>query len=422
MHPYEYIKYTTYCLVITSVFLNFPHPQKLPLSKGLFELSNDYFPESIQWVELSHETSNCHVRMEFIHDKFLSQGTQLILESTQWLSHQSGSSYLDQHLHCASGKIFLNQKQVHIRQIMVKETVVSNLRKVISELLKQNLSSIHSAYAHALFLGVSQQLPRIDRDYFKDFGLLYLLAISGFHVQYLYGNFTRFLYLIPGSPLVKKSLVFLIFSLFIPIAGAGPAVFRAVLSQGFQLLIQWSEVPLKKSSQLLWLACVLLIIEPRWILHLGFQLSFMATWGIQQFTFIKSPWSSLTISLRAILATWGLMGVHFGSLSLMSIFVQIPTAIFITLTMTLSLMIIPLKSISLYCAPASQGLYREYFAHLESLFMILHGIQIKLFELLKPWNNFFFWSDFLSHLTQGFYWILWASHFITIIKMKGKEY
>lgn len=415
MHPYEYIKYTIYCLVFTSVFINFPQPHKLPLSKGLFKITHDYFPSKTQWIELSHGSSNCHIRMEYSQVAFLSKGSQFILESTQWLSQREEHSLIDKYLNCASGQIFISKKDVIIHEVRSNNDLISNLRVKISQQIKHHLDNIHAAYAHALFLGVSHQLPKADKGYFKNFGLLYLLAISGFHVQYLYGNFTRFLYLIPGSPLLKKFLIFMIFTLFIPIAGGGPAVFRAVLAQGFQLFIQLSEIPIRKSSQLLWLAAILLIMEPRWILHLGFQLSFMATWGIQQFTFIQSPWNSLSISLRAILSTWGLMGIHFGSLSLLSVFVQIPTTIFITLAMTLSVIIIPLKAISSYYE--STQIYRDYFAHLESLFMVLYGLQIKLFVVLQTWNKHFIWNNFLRGVTHGFYWILWGLHFVYVLNL-----
>lgn len=116
------------------------------------------------------------------------------------------------------------------------------------------------------------------QDLFIKVGLVHILAVSGFHVSLW---LTSILFLTKGfSP--KIQLIIGIFSLLIyPIfTGFYPSVLRAIV-MGVAILIGIvGDRRINSLVSLLLAGTILLLINPLWIWDIGFELSFLATFGL----------------------------------------------------------------------------------------------------------------------------------------------
>ncbi|MBV6624572.1 MAG: ComEC/Rec2 family competence protein [Rivularia sp. (in: Bacteria)] len=121
-------------------------------------------------------------------------------------------------------------------------------------------------------------LPYHTRDLFVEAGLAHSIAASGFHVSLILGlvlgftkRFTRKTQFICGC---------LALILFLGLTGFQPSVLRATI-MGFAALIGIGlKRKVKQLSSLTIAATILLLVNPLWIWNLGFQLSFLATFGL----------------------------------------------------------------------------------------------------------------------------------------------
>jgi competence protein ComEC len=116
------------------------------------------------------------------------------------------------------------------------------------------------------------------QDNFRLTGLAHTLAASGFHVSILLGLLLYLTSSWDSSP----RLLTIALSLFIyaGITGFSPSILRACL-MGLAVVV---GIVLDRSvnvyGSLLLAGVILLIINPLWIWDLGFQFSFLATWGL----------------------------------------------------------------------------------------------------------------------------------------------
>jgi competence protein ComEC len=126
--------------------------------------------------------------------------------------------------------------------------------------------------------GKAIDLPYDVRDLFVQAGLAHALAASGFQTSLILGvilQLTR-----RTNKLTQISLGGLGLITFLFLSGFQPAVLRAVI-MGFAVLVGLAlEKNVKQLGSLLIAATLLLLLNPLWIWNLGFQLSFLATFGL----------------------------------------------------------------------------------------------------------------------------------------------
>jgi competence protein ComEC len=121
-------------------------------------------------------------------------------------------------------------------------------------------------------------LPFEVQDGFIQAGLAHALAASGFQVSIL---LTMVLWLTQGANRSVKLGVGAIALLgFGALSGFEPSVSRAVLMGLSGLVALVLGQKMKPVPMLILIAFVMLVVQPLWIWHLGFQLSFLATLGL----------------------------------------------------------------------------------------------------------------------------------------------
>lgn len=121
-------------------------------------------------------------------------------------------------------------------------------------------------------------LPYHILDSFQKTGLAHVIAASGFHVSLL---LTVILVLTKSqSPQIKFICGLISLLIYLCLTGFYPSVLRAGLMGVAVLIGIITEQRIKVSASLLLVATILLLINPLWIWDLGFQFSFLATWGL----------------------------------------------------------------------------------------------------------------------------------------------
>lgn len=168
------------------------------------------------------------------------------------------------------------QKTRHYYTYKIRNRIVSNLQK--SGFGQNELSVLH-----ALILGHQQDIsPEIIQAY-QYAGAIHILSVSGLHVAYIY-LFLNFIFkLIPNTKKGKVlKLILLLVSLwgFALIAGLSPAIVRAVTMFSFVSFGTFINRNTNIIHTLLASMLFILLCNPSFLYEVGFQLSYLALFGI----------------------------------------------------------------------------------------------------------------------------------------------
>ena len=175
-------------------------------------------------------------------------------------------------------------------------------------------------------------LPAQIRNLFVVGGLAHILAASGFHVSLLLGVILRFTQFVDEKKQLTIGVVVLLF--YVGLTGCSPSVIRAVLMGIAILIAKASQAKIRPLGALLFVAVLILLVNPLWIWDLGFQLSFLATFGLVfslPAIIKKLDWlpptiaTAIAVPLAATLWVLPLIIYTFSKVSTYSIFVNILT-------------------------------------------------------------------------------------------------
>lgn len=154
--------------------------------------------------------------------------------------------------------------------------------KIRQRIIKAQVSGLGSPIGElvsSMVLGRrAVDLPQDIRDRFIKSGLAHILAASGFHVSLLLAVVLKV-----TNRFSERSQFFIGLStliIYVGLTGLQPSVIRAsIMGVGalVGLLLDRKVIPL---GSLLLAATILLLFNPLWIWDLGFQLSFLATFGL----------------------------------------------------------------------------------------------------------------------------------------------
>ena len=201
-------------------------------------------------------------------------------------------------------------------------------------ILKAQVGALGSPYGtlvSAMVMGSQAvDLPPKVRQDFAQAGLAHTIAASGFHVTLLIGCV---LWLTQGrSPVVQGMSGFLSLIGFLGLTGPQPSIVRAVIMGSAGLLGLVLQRRAKPLGILGLAGILLLLIRPLWIWDLGFQLSFLATFGLittatplsQRLDFLPPRISSiLAVPIAAMIWTLPILLYQFGVFSPYSLAVNV---------------------------------------------------------------------------------------------------
>lgn len=302
--------------------------------------------------------------------KQLKPGSQIIFEQSSKSIENRGNPYEFNY------KKYLGKKHIY-RQVYLKsenwklagyrnntpllwaETIRDKLLKIYHN---QNIGAKETEIFSALTLGYKRELDQETKRIFSSAGAMHVLAVSGLHVGILFYLFSfcfgflqkrktgRFFY-------VLLAIGFLYTYAFI--TGLSPSVLRACTM--FSLIIIASNINRRTNiyNTLATSAFLLLLINPNNLFETGFQLSYIAVYGI---VFLQPRlaglwpiknkvglffWNLTTVSIAAQIVTFPLSAYYFNQFPtyfLFSNLVVIPAAM---LLIPLGLCLLPFSQIPL---------------------------------------------------------------------------
>lgn len=173
---------------------------------------------------------------------------------------------------------------------------------------------------------------------FINSGLLHILAASGMNVALIYGIwfFILIRLRVPFKITVTSGILVIIF--YALMTGLGPSVIRAAFMLIFILIGKLLDRDAHSISLLSLVALMMLVYNPAYINDIGFQLSFVVTFGLllsapAVFDKVKLPvWLSGAIFIPLIAQIWvaPIQMYYFNNFSLYSVFANILSVPFVT--------------------------------------------------------------------------------------------
>lgn len=193
--------------------------------------------------------------------------------------------------------------------------------KLVALLAATKLEKEERSVVSALTLGYRTELEPETRDYFASTGAMHVLAVSGLHVGLIYLIISSLLSGINrgkiGSAVYPATLIIFLWT-YAFITGFSPSVQRATVMFSFVIVGNILRRPVNIYNSLSASALVLMLYNPDVIFEVGFQLSYLAVFGIVllqppmanmlklQNKMLKWAWSLFTVSVAAQLATFPL--------------------------------------------------------------------------------------------------------------------
>lgn len=217
-------------------------------------------------------------------------------------------------------------------------TLRDNLEKIFDQTMTKN----HAVILKGLLFGTRGEIPRDVQQAFNETGLVHILSVSGYHVGLVAALVIALLRLAraPVQYTAWITIPVLIFYAFM--TGLGPAVLRSTLMAILLLLAHHLGRPQDWPTTLAAAAGFILILNPLSLYDIGFQLSFVATWGLLYLIprindlLPKLPSSIsllITVPLAAQAATLPLVVLYFNLVSPVSVLANLLTTHLVVLVM-----------------------------------------------------------------------------------------
>lgn len=206
---------------------------------------------------------------------------------------------------------------------------------------REEIISVHSKYLKTPNLEILGGIvfgddavspPQNIKKSFINSGLLHILAASGMNVAFIYSFFFMFMSLFKTPFKVKVSLGMIMVVIYSLMTGLGASVIRATCMLLFVLVGKLIDRDAHSISLLSFVALLMLLYNPLFINDVGFQLSFIVTFGI----LIMSPiipvfknklgnFLAGTIAIPIIAQLWviPIQIFYFSNISLYSVFANI---------------------------------------------------------------------------------------------------
>jgi competence protein ComEC len=160
---------------------------------------------------------------------------------------------------------------------------IYQLRAAAQRSLQAHLSPDSYAVASALLLGIKDGLSADLREAYSQTGATHVLAVSGLHVGIIFQILTILLGWISKTPAFQRKnqiAILLILWVYAGLTGFAPSVLRAVLMFSLVAVGRILNRDSNIFNTLSISALFLLIANPNFLFEIGFQLSYLALFGI----------------------------------------------------------------------------------------------------------------------------------------------
>lgn len=227
--------------------------------------------------------------------------------------------------------------------------------KLLERLKEEGVEGDAYAVVAAMALGDKSALTKELRNVYSVTGASHVLALSGLHLGIIY---TLISFLIVGRRWQTVSQLFCILSIwaFVFLVGMSVSVVRSAIMLTVYALLSLGHRDKMSVNTLAFAAMVMLLVNPRSLFDIGFQMSFVAVLSIllwlpvfmgvfserflMEHRWVKWCWGMVAVSVAAQTGVAPLIAYYFGRFSsyfLLTNFIVIPAA---TLILYLSLVVL----------------------------------------------------------------------------------
>ena len=227
----------------------------------------------------------------------------------------------------------------------------------------------HSDILRAMTIGESSAVPKETRARFAESGIAHILAVSGLHVGILTMLLMLLIQPVPVSKPGKYIIVITFLAIYAGICGFRPPVTRSVVM--FALVVGPVMFERRKNVENSLFVSLLIILacNPESLFGPSLQLSFAAVWTITTFytplfehlpvkikrsnRFIRYTAGLLLVSMLAYAGTAPVVAMHFGSIPLYGIIVNLPGVPLAFLTVALGTASISMTALGFVVSPVA---------------------------------------------------------------------
>lgn len=257
---------------------------------------------------------------------------------------------------------FLNQNHVVILGTNSGNRLVKyaiEVRKKQVEIYRKIIKNNEAfAVASTLVLGYRSDLSKDTLAAYSKTGTIHALSVSGMHVGIIYIFLNWILFFLEHNKrlkILKISLIGSIIWYYALLTGFSPSVLRSAIMLSVYIFAKSFNKNSNSYNILAFTAFCLLIYEPFLIWDVGFQLSFLAVFGliylqpkIYKWYYFKNKWadklwSTVALSIAAQVATFPLSIYYFHQFPLYFIFSNLFILLPLTLMMYLGIVILLLR-------------------------------------------------------------------------------
>lgn len=229
------------------------------------------------------------------------------------------------------GKMYPDEMRYTVKDTSLF-SVLARMRAGVHEVLDEILPPTESGIMKAMLTGNREDIPEDGYRLYTEAGVVHILCISGLHVsmlalytalitEKLFGRSRRF----AAAVTMLASLLFLVFIGFTPSAVRAVTMISVVMAGRilFRVHDRYNDMAI---------ACLLILMaEPLYLFHVGFQLSFITVLGLcvasekmeqkkkKERNISDRLKDSLRFSVYAFLFSFPLIAYHFYSVSLVGI-------------------------------------------------------------------------------------------------------
>lgn len=293
---------------------------------------------------------------------------------------------------------------------------VYDLRQKLIHHVKRLVGKETAAWLTALVIGDDSSIDEDTIDLFQRWGLSHILAISGLHVG-LIVSIVYFLFI--KCNLLTKEKAQWVMIIFLPfyalIAGGEPSVWRACVMLMLFIILNKLKVQFGSTDVLSIVFLLLMLADKYMVYHVGFQFSFLVTFGIllsrHWLSYTSSPLlQMLQISFVAQMIIFPLQVVYFYMFHPLSIILNLLVIPYFTL------FVIPFMFFLLLLSPilgAMTSVADIFFTKIHHLFLsLLHGIDTYFYHPLTVGSisvvgallYFILFLLFMNRLQQKRHW------------------
>lgn len=293
---------------------------------------------------------------------------------------------------------------------------------------KQPFSKEVLAVIKALLIGQRKDLSNKIKTAYSKAGVIHILAISGLHLGillYFLNSILAFLTQFKYGNQIKFLIILVILWGFAFISGLSASITRSATMFSFVIIGKLLHKNTFTEYSIISSMLFLLLIKPMFLFHIGFQLSYLATFGIVWIypvlqkqihfnnAFFSKIWEILIISLSAQIAILPLSIYYFNSFSGLFLISNLVIIYFLSFVLILGIVIISLAVINILPYPIT-FLYNYIISQMNNFiewissfdYFIFKNLILNKFEILLCYLIIFGSINILYHFTKTRFFLI----------------